>query len=141
MNRKCKWCGQSFTPQSSRKGNAQKYCSQSCRAKAYDLERKLARERYNKDNPRIRSHNILCEWCAKPFVSTKNRKYCSIHCRKEARKEANVRYQTKYRLRRGKSDKQKYFENLGTSNLREHRHQRFADELRLIKTEKRRLHI
>ena len=137
--RKCKWCGEMFTPPPHRNGNPMKYCTSSCRAKAYNLNRRKARKRYN--TKQKKTVIILCEWCGKPFTSTNNKKYCSILCRNEASREQNIKRQINYRLRRGKSDKQNYFENLGNSNLREHRKVDFDDEKRIVKAEKRRLHI
>ena len=140
--RKCKNCGAKFTPPKTRKGNNMRYCSEPCRAKAYNQRRKEAKRRYNQRNPRPRPPTIiLCEYCAKPFPSKHGRKYCSIPCRKKARQDQNLYHQKHYRATHQKSDKQRYYDNLGNSNLREHRHKKFADEQRLVLAERRRLHI
>lgn len=138
----CKHCGVKFTPPQTRAGNNMKYCSKSCRAQAYNQRRKEAKRRYNKKNPRPRPPMIkLCEYCAKPFPSKNGRKYCSIPCRKKARQDQNNTHQKHYRATHPKSDKQKYYDNLGNSNLREHMNPFFDDETKLIRAERRRLHI
>lgn len=132
----CKRCGCEYDPYH----HNQKYCKK-CQAQAYNEARRNARNRYNQNHPRKRFKLVLCAWCAKPFVSSQNRKYCSMKCRREARREQNNRHQKKYRSIHGKSDKERYYSNLGTSNLREHRNDCFDDERRLISAERRRLHI
>lgn len=140
--RKCKQCGVHFTPPGTRSGNNMRYCSKSCRAKAYNERRKEAKRRYNKRNPRPRKPTLkLCEYCAKPFSSKHGRIYCGLPCRKKARREQNNRHQKHYKATHPKSDKQRYFDNLGNSNLRQHRHPKFDDEKRLVHAERRRLHI
>lgn len=140
--RKCKQCGVKFTPPQSRNGNNMRYCSKACRAKAYNEQKKEARRRYNKRNPRPRPPRIrLCEYCAKAFSSRDGKKYCSDTCREKARQDQNNSNQKRYRIKHPKSDKQKYYDNLGNSNLREHRHHFFDDETKLIRAERRRLHI
>ena len=138
MTRKCKICGEVFEPPQKRECNAMKYCSPQCQAIAYNQLRQKARTKYNQNHNRSRARIILCEWCAQPFITTHNRKYCSLYCRKEARREQNKKHQQHYRVMHGKSEKEKYYSNLGTSNLREHPKKNFQDEKRLIKFEKRR---
>lgn len=136
--KKCRWCGKQFTPTI----HLKRYCSDQCRALAYNENRRLARKRYNQKNPRKRPPTIrLCNWCAKPFTSRKGIIYCCIKCRKEARREQVNRNVKHYKLLRGKSDKQYYFDNLGNSNLREHRKKSFTDEEKVIRAEIRRLGI
>lgn len=137
--RKCMHCGETFTPPQTKQGNPMKYCSPSCRAIAYNQHKEKARKKYNQKNnkPNI----TLCEWCGKPFTTTHNKKYCSIPCRTEALREQNIRKVQRYRAKHGKSEKEQYFSNLGTSNLRQHRKKTFKDEQRLIQKEKRRLKI
>lgn len=135
--KKCEHCGNYFHY----KWNYQKYCTQ-CRPLVYNMLRRKARLKYNKLHPRTKFTTILCNWCGKPFISSNHRKYCSITCKKEARKEQNIRNVQKYRVRWGKSDKQKYFDELGNSNLTEHRNTKsFKDEQRMIRAELRRLHL
>lgn len=140
--KRCKQCGEHFSPPPDKTGNARKYCSKTCRARAYNERKKEARRRYNKRNPRPRPPRIkLCEYCAQPFPSKHGKKYCSITCSKKVRQDQNNHNQKHYRAKHPKSDKQRYYDSLGNSNLREHRHKFFGDELKLVKHEKRRLHI
>lgn len=138
MTRNCRWCGKSFTPSRDKKGNPQKYCSNSCRVKGYTRSKIEANRKYRKKH---QGKIIKCKWCGNNFLSRHGRCYCSVTCKKEARREQNIRHQIRYRIVHGKSDQQRYFDNLGASNLREHRKDCFDDELRLIKREMRRLHL
>lgn len=141
VKKTCKQCGVTFTPPSTRKGNNMKYCSETCRAKAYNEQRKKARQKYNKKNPRTKYVLKLCEYCGKPFISHNNIKYCSITCRQNSRREQNNNHVKHYKATHPKTEKQKYFDNLGTSNLRAHRKQNFNEERLLVLKEKWRLHI
>lgn len=135
--RTCKWCGNEFTPSQDKSGNPQKYCSQRCRLKGYARAKIEANIRYRR---KYQGKPTKCRWCGTIFLSIHGRYYCSNTCKKEARREQKLRYQQKYRIR-GVSDKQRYFENLGNSNLRQHRKNNFNDERNVVKSEKRRLGI
>lgn len=56
--RKCKWCGEYFTVENSRKNNAVKYCSSTCRHEARkELQRENNRRyRERKQNNEQRGH-------------------------------------------------------------------------------------
>ena len=138
IERKCKWCGKQFTPAPTKQGNPQKYCSQTCRVKGYTKAKIEANRKYRKKH---QGKQRKCRWCGTQFLSINGRCYCSIQCKKEARREQNLLHQLRYRVVHGKDEKQKYFDNLGTSNLREHCYSNFEDELKLVKKEIRRLHI
>lgn len=140
MNKTCQWCGQKFTPPSQR-GNAQKYCSQYCRIKGYNKKHNIAQKKYQENKPKTtRIHIRKCRYCGKQYIGIRNNMYCSIQCKKYSRQEQSRRTSLKNNLK-GRSEKQLYFDNLGNSNLREHRHKKFKDEEKLIKAEKRRLRI
>lgn len=115
-----------------------KYCSQQCRLKGYAQARKEAKQRYKKSHKKINKKK--CAWCGKEFISTFGCKYCCIQHRKLMQAEQSRRTSIKYMLK-DLSDKQRYFRFLGNSNLREHKHDCFEDEERLVKAEKRRLHL
>ena len=134
--RRCKWCGDTFTTPETVKGNNMKYCSQKCRLNGYKQVRKDAKKRYYE-----KTHGTnykRCSWCGKQFISRKNRKYCCIEHKKLARQEQSRRSSIKYNLKE-LSEKQKYFKYLGNSNLREHKKENFEDEHLLVLHEKRRL--
>lgn len=140
MKKKCKKCGVEYvaTPP---KDNARVYCH-SCSLEITKENRKKARQKYNRLHPyKPHTHTRRCNWCGMPFLSTRNQQYCSSRCRRYARQEQVLRAVQRYNTRKGKSEKQVYFDNLGNSNLREHRKEDYEDEERLIRAEKRRLRI
>ena len=139
-SRTCKKCGKPYKVPTTRAGNARKYCKE-CQLTAYTEHRKKARLKYNKLHPTNNGRTRTCNWCAKPFLSTRGQRYCSPTCRKYARMEQNNKHQKKYRTRHGKTEKQDYFDNLGNSNLHEHPHSNTKKELIAIKKEKRRLGV
>lgn len=140
MEKICSSCGNPFSVPSNRKGNARKYCD-SCQIKEYQKRRRKAKLKYNRLHPIQRGRVMSCNWCGKPFMSYKGMRYCSARCRRFARKEQNYLHQLKYQRRHGRTDKQRYFDNLGNSNLGEHCCEDVEKEMKKIKKEKRRLKI
>lgn len=87
--RKCKQCGEGFTPQ--RKSAL--YCSAACNQKAYRKRQSKAKKAAPKPKPQLAP--FVCEHCGKsswqPVV--KDRRYCSATCRVGAcgaRREAAI---------------------------------------------------
>jgi hypothetical protein len=140
--KECRACGRMFSPPQSPQGRAMKYCSEECRRRGYALRRREAKRRYRRRNPRgVVPVVQSCRWCGSSFLSRGGRLYCSDECRGFARREQVLLAVQRYRVCHPKSEQQRYFDNLGNSNLRGHRHDDFDDESRLVRAEKRRLHI
>lgn len=136
ITKKCAVCGKTIHTNK----NATKYCK-SCRAKAYNKARLKASIRYNQHHRTTKITILKCEYCGKHFVSTHNKRYCGIKCRKYSTLEQNNNAVKKYKVKHGLNDKEKYFAYLGNSNLREHANKNFSDEQKLVRAEKRRLKL
>ena len=136
ITKKCAVCGKTIHTTK----HAVKYCD-NCRAKAYNKSKLKASKKYNAHHRTTKVTVLKCEYCAKPFVSIHNRKYCSIKCRKYSTLEQVNLAVKKYKIRHGLNDKEKYFAYLGNSNLREHANKNFLDEQKLVRAEKRRLRL
>ena len=133
----CKICGREFTKTS----NSQKYCSDSCKAKAKKLQDSYnSRKTYILKKIRKPLEIGTCEYCGEEFVKTHgNQKYCSEVCAENKNRELNADAANKYyhhtkKLRGG--DK---CWGLGSGSLGPHRHEDCNMELEKIQNEMRRL--
>lgn len=140
MASKCKICGKPIPHRKPPRDNATKYC-ETCREEQYKKQQRKARQRYNKKHRTTKITIKKCACCGQEFISTHHIAYCSETCRVNNKKELHIQHMNKYRATHPKSDKQRYFDNLGNSNLREKPQLDAERELRIIKNEIRRLKL
>lgn len=106
MYRKCEFCGKYFEPNTT----FQKYCSRSCKDKAFYLKRK---SRASPPPPPIKK---ICAVCGAEFIPVKynrnHQKYCSFNCAWEVRKAAQCARYRKRKMLNGNKDVYKMQEGI-----------------------------
>lgn len=134
----CQYCGKKFKE----KHHSQKYCCETCKKEARKIQNKKNRIRWEKKQEK--KVLVKCRWCGKIFTRTKNserRFFCSEKCKKEMNSKNNRDRQFKHYHQWhiiGRGCK-KFV--LGSSGLGKHRRNKFCDEIKVVKKEKRRLKI
>ena len=85
-----------------------------------------------------------CQWCGTLFIKESNaQKYCSTHCKKEAKKEKDRDYVNKHNLRKQYNTRIKNLVTLGSlgTSATSHMKKNFEEEYKSIQSELRMLHL
>ena len=84
----------------------------------------------------IKYPKVKCSYCGNTFTKTHNRqKYCSEHCRKQAKREQDRKAWTRWFH---KNKKTLYQTQLGTRTIGPHKHPDNNREQQIVKNEKQR---